>query len=270
MANPICTISSLTYAVIDLVTNLAPQYLTLDPVTSTLTVKSSDPLQIGAHSLILTYTLTLNPAMSVSSTYDLNFAVKIYPIPKQNCNFGPPVFVTPLNEVTMVEGDQISYVLPKTSDPDLYEVCASMKVELGAATAFAKYSNGNFTFSPQIGNAGFYQIKITLKDNNTNPLTSKPILKVNVIKKALPESGEKKVDNIMKVVNKDMEAFISSISNTGQVIISFNKNIIAPSNFSFLNDASEILNIYVSNPDSGKYKITKWNATSFTQRQIVL
>ena len=135
-----------------------------------LMVYANNQSYVGMHELNISYTLSFGPSMRVSRQFDYNFWLEIRNLPTRVWNFGPPYFINPIEELVIEEETSLSYKLPKYTDPDIYDKPDVFKIEFDSSIRFGEYKNEVFTFKPKKGDANIYFNKITLKDNNTNPL----------------------------------------------------------------------------------------------------
>ena len=90
-----------------------------------------------------------------------------------------------------------------------------VSVFLYDAKGFVKFSNPTFTMTPTDDDQGNYTVAVVLTDKNPNPLSNFYHFNITV----------KSTKGIVPKLSKTLNATITSISNYGEVNITFNENI---------------------------------------------
>ncbi|CDW81540.1 UNKNOWN [Stylonychia lemnae] len=94
-------------------------------------------------------------------------------------NTSAPMFLEPLKDQTLVEGQLLSYKLPEIVKRDSSNYF--IETNFGQSTVFCKFQSGQIEFLPQIGFSGLYEIVIKLKDSLNPDVQNKYTMKVNVL-----------------------------------------------------------------------------------------
>eukprot|EP00347_Sterkiella_histriomuscorum_P024003 403332642 len=207
-----------------------PSWLTFDSITNKF---SGTPLYKSYPNLdyALDFPIVLKVTNNIGNYYITNTAIlQIYPSQSYSVvNKGPPYFLQELKDQNVRAGESKVYIMPSYKDFD--DTTVNIKVDLGRANSFTRFTNNQFTIKPwdgdQIIQQGIYVIKIQLTDSNKFPLSQYYSFKIIV---GDPIYDENPIDQYTPI------PFIESISNQGEVLILFNQEMIIPENFWLFNE----------------------------------
>ncbi|TNV86252.1 hypothetical protein FGO68_gene12117 [Halteria grandinella] len=150
-----------------------------------------------------------------TSLYPFNIYVLDTPGGRYNItNTGPPVFISPLETLSLRVGETSKYTVPSSYDPDGDKI--SINVNLGKSIVFVSYMSGAFEFKP--AQKGVYEIEIILMDNNINAMSSRYQLLVVVVQKQIIQQNDE--DDILRNTTTFVKFKLSKATRDGQLRLS--------------------------------------------------
>ncbi|CDW83459.1 UNKNOWN [Stylonychia lemnae] len=156
-------------------------------------------------------------------------------------NTAAPMFLEPLQDQTLVEGQLLTYKLPQIVDQESRSYY--IETNFGQSAIFCKFKSGQIEFLPQIGFSGQYEIVIKLKDSLKPDIQNKYTLKVNVLaSESLNITEVNRIKQIKEETKGFLRARIKKVTNTGHVYILFSDKMLLYANFqNYLNDSLEVI-----------------------------
>ncbi|TNV86165.1 hypothetical protein FGO68_gene3549 [Halteria grandinella] len=167
------------------------------PGSIKLTIELSDSL----YSIQSTFTLYL---------YNGSVPIIVPPVVniEENQNLGPPVFIGELQPIVMTIGQTHQYYLPKIADPDgdLYNISLIVPNNRFKSALKLFYFKKLLLFPIEPNShLGNFTVILSLKDNNSHPLTQHFVINVTVNPKEIPIIIEEK--HVIYETEKDIQAY---------------------------------------------------------------
>eukprot|EP00347_Sterkiella_histriomuscorum_P011947 403370486 len=180
-----------------------------------------------------------NPNDTVQNNIDFKLNLK-------TINYSPPVFVQPLQDIYLENTQQALLNFPQLFDRDMDQV-DQVLVDLGQAQDFITGTYPNFQIQPTLYNFGIFNIKVTVKDLNPNPLTAihnfKIFVSSNIDGQTNPNQNIPQGVSDIKKISSTLSAYIRSIDMNGLVTVIFNQNLATPLNYTGFQNETLILRI---------------------------
>ncbi|CDW89572.1 UNKNOWN [Stylonychia lemnae] len=157
-------------------------------------------------------------------------------------NTTAPMFIQPIEDQTIVEGQLLKMVFPKIVNKNPFD----FQLKLGKISVFTKFTESFMEFQPEEGFIGLYEVSVKLIDQWNKKMFNQYSFKISVIPKQVLNITEvERIKSIKQKANGILKARIRKISNNGIVSIVFNKKVIVYSNFDqYLNESLEVLQRY--------------------------
>ncbi|CDW77589.1 UNKNOWN [Stylonychia lemnae] len=209
---------------------------------------------------------------SSSLNQPLNISIKVVKPNSQG-----PKFYKKLEQLDIYPGEIKYYKFPDIFDFD-NDSLKEAQLDLFRAQQFVLGSFPRFFISPEVKYIGNYSIKVTLIDDNVNPLQSIYYFRVNVLKippvkitttpqqQIIGEFNDEYLSS--KYANsKIVKATLKSVNLNGLAKVTFNTRLSVPQQFYDIDNKTLILKIYGISGLERQIDFS-WNIVSFKQSQL--